>query len=144
MKKYKLFITLFSCLIAFSLVGCATKDGVDDTENQNAQIESDYSMYNFTEKQWVRDAESDRETLRFLANGEYRYSCSCGNPVDDSDMVESYSYDDTTKTFTLNYYEELEDVITEIKLIRCDDEKLELDFDGEIRTFFLEDASGEN
>ena len=53
-------------------------------------------------------------------------------------MVESYTYDDTTKTFTLNCYEEVDDMITEIKLVSCDGEKLKLDFDGEIREFTVE------
>ena len=38
--------------------------------------------------------------------------------------------------FTLNCYEEIDDMITEIKLISCDGEMLKLDFGGEIRTFY--------
>ena len=34
------------------------------------------------------------------------YYCACGNPVDDSDVVDSYAYDETTKTFTLYCLEE--------------------------------------
>lgn len=141
MKKHNLILLVLCCIVACCLVGCTPKSNVDDTEN--AQNESDYSGYNFVSVQWIRDTECD-EMLCFLPNGEFRYSCACGNPVNDADVVESYSYDDTTKMFTLNCYEEIEDMITEIKLISCDGKVLELDFDGEIRTFFIEDTESEN
>ena len=97
-----------------------------------------YSTYDFADVTWTRDSDCDVETLRFLPNGEFRYSCACGNPVNDADVVDSYSYDEATKTFTLNCCEEIEDMITEIKLVSCDEEKLELDFDGEVRVFTAE------
>ena len=120
-------------MIAIFIVGCEKEPKANNTES--TQEEVDYSMYNFVDVKWNRDTDCD-ETLQFLPNGEFRYSCSCGNPVNDADVVESYSYDDTTKMFTLNCCEEIDDMITEIKLISCDGEMLELDFGGEIRTFY--------
>ena len=128
MKKINCLLILL-CMGAMALAGCKS-----ETTNES----TDYSAYDFTEVKWTREAECDTESLRFLANGEFTYSCACGNPVNDSDVVDSYSYDDTTKMFTLNCCEEIEDMITEIKLISCDEEKLELDFGGEIRVFFAE------
>ena len=130
MKKNFLFIVL-SCIIAMFFVGCSTGQNIDE--------EVDYSAYNFAGVKWTRDAECDIESLSFLTNGEFRYSCACGNPVNDSDVVESYTYDDETKMFTLNCYEEIDGMVTEIELISCDGEKLELDFDGETRVFVKED-----
>ena len=144
MKKVNfVFIVLCSVCVCY-LWGCVPESKVDSTETESFQKEVDYSMYDFAGVQWTRDAECDIETLSFLSNGEFRYSCACGNPVNDADVVESYTYDDTTKMFTLNCYEEIEGMITEIRLISCDGEMLELDFSGEIRTFYIEGAkSGE-
>ena len=128
MKK-NIFRRVVLCLIiAFCVVGCAKK--TDD--------KVDYSTFDFANVTWTRDSDCDVETLRFLPNGEFQYSCACGNPVNDADVVDSYSYDDATKIFTLNCCEEIEDMITEIKLVSCDGKTLELDFDGEIRVFTAE------
>ena len=128
MKSKFLIRLVLCCVFAFFVVGCAS-----DSEKA-----VDYSKYDFADVTWTREADCDVETLRFLPNGEFRYSCACGNPVNDADVVESYTYDDATKTFTLNCYEEVDDMITEIKLVSCDGEKLKLDFDGEIREFTVE------
>ena len=126
MKKHNFLLIVLCCMVACCLVGCAPKSKVD------------YSIYNFVGVQWIRNTECD-ETLCFLPNGEFRYTCACGNPVNDADVVESYSYDDTRKMFTLNCYEQIEGMITEIKLISCDGKVLELDFDGASRTFLIQD-----
>ena len=143
MKKNHFVLMTLSFVIAFFLVGCAPESQIENSENQNSQEKVDYSMYNFAGVQWTRDAECDIETLCFQPNGVFRYTCACGNSVNDADVVESYSYDDTTKMFTLNCYEEIEGMITEIKLIYCDSERIELDFDGEIRIFFVEGSKNE-
>ena len=127
-------------LLCFAMVlligGCASKP-------QESKPKPDYSAYAFAGDQWYRDTEGDLETLCFRTNGEFSYSCACGSPVDDADLVESYTYDDATKTFTLHYCEEVDGCITQIKLISCDAEKLELDFEGEIRTFWREEPQTE-
>lgn len=138
MKKTKLAFIVLCCVGVFLLGGCTseTKEGNDERESSQGKV--DYSKYDFVGVQWTRDTESDTETLCFEENGEFRYSCACGNPVNDADMVESYTYDDATKLIILNCYEEIEGMITEIKLISCDDERLELDFGGEVREFVVE------
>lgn len=112
MKKY---IVLLLCVL---LTGC-----------QN------YSEYPFTDVSWTREVEQDMETIRFGADGSFSYSCSCGNSVNDSDLCEGYSYDDETKIITLECYETTDEMVTTIKLVKCDDEELHLDFDGEVRIF---------
>lgn len=143
MKKHNFVFKVLCCIFALVLTGCVPGSQAHNTENTESQVEIDYSMYPFADMKWMRDTECD-ETLCFLSNGEFRYSCACGSPVNDADVVESYSYDDETKLFTLNCYEELEGMITEIKLIRCDDEVLELDFNGEIRVFYREGSKVED
>ena len=99
----------------------------EEAERLTKEEAADNGIQNVVGVRWKRDTECDEE-LCFLADGRFQYSCSCGSPVNDADVVESYSYDETTRIFTLHCYEELEDMITEITLIRCDGERLELDF----------------
>ena len=127
MKKYvSLFALVFVCIILF--VGCAKNEKKD-----NSSV--DYSKYSFVNSSWTRDAEHDIETIYFGEDGSFRYYCSCGNPVNDSDLCEGYTYDDATKTITLDCIETTDEMVTTIKIIKCDENSLHLDFDGEIRIF---------
>ena len=107
--------------------------GCDSTREE--QQEKDYSKYSFTDVSWTRDAENDIETIVFKSNGRFVYYCSCGNPVNDSDLCENYTYNDKTKEITLDCFEETEETVTTIKVVKSTETTLELDFDGEIRTF---------
>lgn len=127
MKKYVSFLVLvLVCITLF--VGCSENK---DTES----VIVDYSKYSFVNTSWTRDAEHDIETIRFGADGHFAYYCSCGNPVNDSDLCEGYTYDDATKTITLNCIETTDEMVTKIKIVKCDENSLHLDFDGEIRIF---------
>ena len=125
MKKYiSLFSLVLLCIILF--VGCAKKEKTDNV---------DYSKYSFVNTSWTRDAEQDIETIRFGEDGSFSYYCACGNSVNDSDLCEGYTYDDDTKTITLDCFETTDEMITVIKIVKCDEKELHLDFDGEIRIF---------
>ena len=110
-------------LFALFLTGC-----------RGAQ-EKDYSEYLFSDVVWTRNAENDMETIVFRSDGSFSYFCSCGNPVNDSDLCEGYVYNDKTCEIRLDYLETTEDTITTIKIINSTETTLELDFDGEIRKF---------
>lgn len=114
-------------LAALLLTGC------DSTREE--QQEKDYSKYSFTDVSWTRDAENDIETIVFKSNGRFVYYCSCGNPVNDSDLCENYTYNDKTKEITLDCFEETEETVTTIKVVKSTETTLELDFNGEIRKF---------
>ena len=107
--------------------------GCDSTREE--QQEKDYSKYSFTDVSWTRDAENDIETIVFKSNGRFVYYCSCGNPVNDSDLCENYTYNDKTKEITLDCFEKTEETITKIKVLKSTETTLELDFNGEIRKF---------
>ena len=64
--------------------------------------EKDYSEYLFSDVIWTRDGGNDIETLVFKSDGSFRYYCACGNPVNDSDLCESYVYNDNTKEINFN------------------------------------------
>ena len=126
MKKlfYSVLVLLISAIL---FVGC--------NGNKKESQKVDYSEYPFTDISWTRDAEHDIETIRFGGDGGFVYYCACGNPVNDSDLCEGYSYDDTTKTITLNCIDTTEEMVTTIKIVKCDENSLHLDFNGEIRVF---------
>ena len=97
----------------------------------------DYSEYSFTDTIWTRRAEHDIETIIFSSDGSYTYWCACGNPVNDSDLNEGYTYDDETKTITIKYIETTEETVSKIKREECSDENIKLNFDGETREFVI-------
>ena len=96
---------------------------------------TDYSKYPFTEKNWTRTLTNDTETIRFNADGSFSYSCACGNPVNNSDLCETYTYNEDTKEIKLDCSETPKDTITTIKVVSLTDKTLELDFNGKLRIF---------
>lgn len=88
---------------------------------------------------WVRETEGDTETLYFSSDGSFHYSCACGNSVNDLDLCEGYTYDDTTKTISLRCLTVTESMVTKIIIKNYDESSIELDFDGDIRTFEKEE-----
>ena len=127
MKKF-IYILALVLVFVMSFAGCT--GGESDTDTT-----VDYSEYPFVNVSWTRDAEQDIETIRFGEDGSFTYYCSCGNPVNDSDLCEGYRYDDATKTITFDCIEETEEMITAITVIKCDENELHLDFDGDVRIF---------
>ena len=123
-KTFGLLVAL-SCLL---LMGCGEK-----------KQETGYSEYGFTDITWTRQTEEDTEYLTFGSDGSFSYYCACGEPVNDSDLCRGYTYDDTTKTIELDCIETTSDMVTTIELISCDEQRIELNFDGEIRIFFRGD-----
>ena len=129
MKKIKSNLLLvLTAVLLFLLLGCA---------KNNIGEKVDYSEYSFTDTSWTRKAEHDIETIRFGSDGSFVYYCACGNPVNDSDLNEGYTYDDKTKTITIEYFETTEETISTIKIEACDDKSIKLNFDGEIREFVI-------
>ena len=124
-RKLPGLLAVLSCLL---LMGCGEK-----------KPETDYSKYGFTDITWTRQTEADTEYLTFGSDGSFSYYCACGEPVNDSDLCEEYTYDDATKTIELNCSETTEDMVTRILLISYDEQRIELNFDGEIRIFTRED-----
>ena len=123
MKK----IIIILMFVGLFLTGCG--------EKKEEQKQKDYSKFTFTDVSWTRDAENDVETIVFKSNGRFIYYCSCGNPVNDSDLCESYTYNEETKEITLECFEETDETVTTIKIVSSTDTTLELDFNGEIRKF---------
>ena len=136
MKKYIALFVVF-VLICTAFVGCNAKNA--EAEQTTKAPAAENSKPAFADISWKRDAENDVETIRFGADGSFSYSCSCGDPVNDADLIEGYTYDDNTKTVTFDAVETTEDMVTKVTVVSCDEKKLVLDFDGEEREFVPED-----
>jgi len=98
----------------------------------------DYSKYLFTDIRWTRETEYDTEYINFRSDGSFNYSCACGNPVNDADLCDTYSYNDDTKEIKLNCSDVSKETITTIKVVNSTEDSLELDFNGDIRSFKIE------
>lgn len=122
MKKYIYAIVLSLLLIT----GCQASKPVDIV------------LDNFTDISWTRDGGHDIETISFKSNGHFVYYCSCGNSVNDSDLCEGYTFDEKTQKITLDYIELTEEAVTQLKIVKLTNNTIEIDFDGEIKTFTKE------
>ena len=117
--------------IVVLMLGFLFLTGCEEKKN----LKKDYSEYLFTDVVWTRDGGNDIETIVFKADGSFRYYCSCGNPVNDSDLCESYTYNDETKEIKFDCFETTDEMITTVKIVEISEDVLELDFNGEIRKF---------
>lgn len=103
--------------------------------NEKKNIETNYSENSFVSVNWIREGVGDIETIRFNTDGSFSYTCACGNPVNDADLCETYTYNEDTKEIKLDCFETTEDTIILIKVVSLTDSTLELDFNGELRIF---------
>ena len=127
-----IFLTIFT--IVMLLIACIILNE-HSGNNKAMQEEMNYSDDGFTDITWTRETEADIEYIRFSADGSFSYYCACGNPVNDSDLCEGYTYDNKTKTIKLNCIQTTESMVTTIIIINYDENSIELDFNGDIRTF---------
>ena len=116
------------------LLGLILFTGCNKQEKEN----KDYSEYKFTDISWQRNGDGDTETLKLTSDGKFHYSCGCGNPVNDADLCETYTYNEKNKTIKLECIETTDETITTIKVINVSEDTLELNFNGEIRKFSKE------
>lgn len=76
-------------LVIFMLAGCETGK------------KTDFYPRFLTEHEWTHYTYCD-ETIDFYDNGDYSYHCACGEPVGNSDLFDSYQYNNKTKQITLS------------------------------------------
>lgn len=89
-----------------------------------------------TEHSWTHFAICD-ETISFGEDGDFAYYCACGEPVDDSDLYEKYTYNEDTSTIQLKPKEDN----SIIKVLRYEKSRLLLDFNGTVKEFIDSDDS---
>lgn len=149
MKKKKLLrglVLLMLLVTGMAICGCTGGDngaeglGADNGStgpgSDNKSYGVDYSSCSdFADIQWTRETEADTEYISFSSDGGFSYYCACGNSVNDSDLCDGYTYDEDTKTIKLEASEKTDSMVTEIKIINCDEDSIELDFGGDVRSF---------
>lgn len=128
MKKVVMIITVL--IVAVGSVFINLKYNEDETKDNlsNDKLE-------FVNIRWTRTDDSDTEFLGFSEDGSYYYYCACGNPVNDSDVCETYTYDAKNKIINLKCLEQFNGTITKIKVVSYEEDELVLDFNGDIREF---------
>lgn len=142
MKKKIIYFTVI-ILLGFVTYFVISSLG-ENSNSKELEKKIDYSEYDyFVGTYWTRSTEADTEFLRFRGDGSFSYYCACGNPVNDSDLCETYTYDEKTKTIKINCYDKTNETISEIKIINYTEDSIELSFDGEIRKFVKEDEKDE-
>lgn len=92
---------------------------------------------NLTDVKWYFYDEDLGEhlVLRLGSDGSFTYSCQCGEPVGDSDLYDSYTYDGETGNIVLNGGDES----MEIKVISHNEAHLLVEIDGDVKDFGVEE-----
>lgn len=134
----KLFVMLLVLTLVLGTAAGCRSSGMGTASQPAATTGTVETEYSFIDIRWTRTTEADTEFLHFSQEGQFSYSCACGNPVNDADLCEGYSYDPRTKTVTLHYPEKTDETITALLVKSCTEDTLVLDFDGDVRTFEIE------
>lgn len=131
MKKVLVILIMLACVVGAVFINLDYNKS-NDTDKEK-EMKSD--KLEFVGIGWTRSGESDTEFLGFDEDGTYYYYCACGNPVNDSDLCETYTYDSEQKIISLNCMDKSYETVTNIKVVSYEEDKLVLDFDGDIREF---------
>ena len=84
-----------------------------------------------TEHDWVHYDTTCIETIYFGKDGHFAYYSDDGNPVNDSDLYDQYSYDSKSKKIHLKPTGDMS-----IQVLRYEKSRLLLNIDGDIKEFF--------
>lgn len=84
-----------------------------------------------TEHDWVHYDSTCIEKIYFGKNGHFAYYSDEGNPVNDSDLYDKYSYDSNSKEIDLSPSGDMS-----IQVLRYEKSRLLLNIDGDLKEFF--------
>lgn len=123
MKRYHNILSLITiCTMLFS--GCSTQ-------------KENYPEF-LIEKSWKYEDMICTQSMRFSEDGEFIYSEACGNPVGDSEVYDSYSYNEETGVITLHGCE-TGIPNKEMQVLRYDERSLMLKMEDGIREFYYDE-----
>ena len=129
-NKLKTAMLLVTLAIPMTLSGCKDSGGENKIDKEKLLIQTSWEHYNANI--------GETEGVFFNKDNEYFYSCSCGEPVGDSDLYDIYSYDgNNTITLKASYEDGPED--KNLNILYIDDMTLLLDMGDDIVEFFNED-----
>lgn len=130
MKKKIANILLTSFLCCFVSLGCSNSSAENNEKIKQLLINSTWKHYNAII--------GETEGISFTQNNEFFYNCSCGEPVGDSDLYDTYSYDGKDNiVLKASYDDGPNEQILHILFI--DDMTLLLDLGDDIVEFYNEE-----
>lgn len=81
--------------------------------------------------------ENGSDVISFTKDGEFGYYDNSGNPVDDYDLCDKYTYNEKTGKIKLSCSGFFTSLFKNIKVVEYDDKILKLRINGEIKKFSL-------
>ena len=93
-----LLVLAFVCFVIAVTVGVdrdtvPNPEDTDDITVDNVGSEVDAELAFLTEHRWIRNINCE-ERINFARDRYFFYSCSCGSPVDDYDLYDTFEYKD--------------------------------------------------
>lgn len=98
----KKIVRIIMCFICLSLFGCQDKQQTIKKEEKLSEYDLLVNGY------WSHydPVIGEMENMSFNKDGEFFYCCSCGEPVDNSDLYDVYSYEENGKIKLKASYDE--------------------------------------
>lgn len=126
-KKIKYGFLLMVLTIPMVLSGCKDSASKNKPNEKKLLTEGDWVHYNSTT--------CEEENIIFNKDNEYLYFCSCGEPVGNSDVYDTYSYDGDGKITLKASYEDGPEEIP-VNILYIDDMTLLIDLRDDIVEFY--------
>lgn len=126
-------VLVIGLLVAFVLTN-KQEDPIEEEEALKNPNKTDI-ISDFVDIRYERSTEADTEFIRFVKDGSFSYYCACGNPVDNSDLCEYYTYDKENNKIELVCYDGVPEKEKNIKILTATKDKLKIEINGEIREF---------
>ena len=122
----KIFLISLITILLTSMAAC---------QNTNDEPVDDYAPFAEAEWEFYNEKTGEEDIIYFEEDGSFSYHCACGEPIGDSDVYDSYRYDEEQLLITL--YNDYDDSEKEIRLIFYNAIHLLLEIDGVIRDFSI-------
>lgn len=140
-----LFILALACIIVAVVTGINkpsdpdVRETGDITTEEYQEPDVDPELAFLTEHRWIRNINCE-EHITFARDGYFGYSCSCGSPVDNYDLYDSFEYEDGVVSVRGT---DEEDALMRVVYYDMNYLCLYLEEEGECRVFVDEDFAND-
>jgi len=135
MRAFHKWIALVTAIVLIALGGCAQKPEPQQDRNPNRPDMDDKLLWDGDWAYYDHNIGEDI-LIHFGEDGSYVYRCDCGEPVGNSDIYDSYTYDGEEKTITLMGGSDRD----WIRVLYADDNYLCLEFSDGVVSFRNRDS----
>lgn len=111
--------------IVMAIAGCGSSR--TDSEEDVTFLTMVETWYHYDE------VTGENEVMRFGEDASFYWGCECGEPIDNSDLLESYAYD--KEKSVIKFYNGFDDFTVEAEVLNYSDYHLLLKIDGEIKDY---------